>query len=298
MANPTIKHFIFIRIFPEQGAHYPYNVLDVDFLAGQLELAKNNALRSLENQTCKNAEIIFVMHDKHFLDKKYEFLFSTLKESTTFSCRFIKNLPPYKKDVSMAEVYAESEWGRLAKQAAEEYDFVIHSRLDLDDFIRKDVIEDTQNKVNECENILAYGYCQGYKYVEGDLYEMCYGYKQNSHTSLMESIILNSEFARSMPFISIMGNGLGHWRMKEKLTRFLESNGIKFSENMFQQNISYNAYVYFQCRFSWWHHIENKGNTSADFLIPKEATLVTEGITKKQLEEEFGFTGYELKSIE
>ena len=77
MADATVKHFIFSRFFPYQRKGYPYDVLDVDFLSKQLPLAKN-ILSSLENQTNKNFDLVFLVNEKFFDNPTYEFVFKTL----------------------------------------------------------------------------------------------------------------------------------------------------------------------------------------------------------------------------
>lgn len=153
-SDKKIKHFVIMRFFSFDDPKYPHDIYDPDFLEKQLVLAKNNALPSLENQTNKNFDLVFIVNAKFFDNPKYEFVFSTLKESTTLSLTFIKN----------------SEQARLVKQAFNDFDFVIQSRMDFDDFIFKDAIADTQSKVDECENILSYGYCKGYIYICNELY--------------------------------------------------------------------------------------------------------------------------------
>ena len=69
-SDKKIKHFVVSRFFPVQRKEFPHNILDVDFLLKQLSLAKN-MLRSLENQTNKNFESVFVANPKFFEDPKY-----------------------------------------------------------------------------------------------------------------------------------------------------------------------------------------------------------------------------------
>ena len=88
-SDKKIKHFVVSRFFPFQRKEFPHNILDVDFLSKQLPLAKN-MLRSLENQTNKKFELVFIANPKFFDDPKYEFIFSTLRDSTTLPLKFIK----------------------------------------------------------------------------------------------------------------------------------------------------------------------------------------------------------------
>ena len=70
-----------------------------------------------------------------------------------------------------------------------------------------------------------------------------------------------------------------------------EKNNVEFKDSMFQQNLSTKAYIYFRHNFSQ--------ETLAYDRPPntQRTKLTTADITKKQLEEEFGFF-HELKSIE
>lgn len=277
MADKTIKHFVFSRFFPRQDPKYPHDVFDVNFLSTQLPLAKN-ILGSLENQTNKNFELIFFMNSKFFDEPKYEFIFSTLKDSTTLPIKFIK----------------ESEIRGLVESEYNEYDFVIQSRMDFDDFIFQDAVEDTQGKVEECENILAYGYCKGYEYIYGELYPFdTWGkWGKEGHISILQSLILKSSFAQKIPYVGAYS--FDHTKIKLKLKEFLEKNGLEFSERMFQQNTFTNAYVYFRHECSHLSLTFHSGNLTHH--ISKKILPIFKNITKKQLEEEFGFF-YDLNSI-
>ena len=245
----------------------------------------NNLLRSLENQTNKNFELIFVAHEKFFEDKKYEFIFTKLRNSTTLPIKFmqsIKEIPLGGKDVPI-----------LITDALDKYDFVIQSRIDFDDFVYKGAIEDTQNKVNECDSILYYGYCRGYTYVYGELYPFYYtGVDKMGHIGVLQSVILKSSFAKKMPFFARYG--LHHGKVKLITKKFVEENGVAFSESMFQQNLSTNAFIYFRHEDSQEQLVKYANRRR--IKTPEEPKLTTADITKKQLEEEFGFF-CELNSI-
>lgn len=276
MVSPDrIKHFIFSRFFPKQNPDYPHDVLDVNFLKNQLLLLVPNMLRSLENQTCKNFELIFLANDKCFSEQQYEIIFSALKTTT---------LP-------VVKVIKRNKIAPLIQEAYDNYDFVIQSRLDFDDFISKDVVADTQSKVNECDSILSYGYNRGYTYLYGELYFWYNLLDEIGHHSMMQSLILKSSFAKEISFISVFIN---HMRHKIILKDFLEKNGIEFKEDMFQQNTSMNAFIYFRHGFSQKQLI---ANNTPQIKVPSSNIRLTTGyITKEQIKAEFGFF-HELKSI-
>ena len=266
-----------MRFFPKQDPRYPHDVLDVDFLANQLPLAVNNGLKSLENQTNKNFKIIFLMNPICFSDKKYEFIFSTLKEATTLPVKFM-------------------QWGEYKHTIRKDlrvFDFVIQSRMDFDDFVYKDGIADTQNKVAECENILYYGYCKGYSYINGDILPYFESFNGVGHHSILQSLILKCSFAKNLPlFVLYQG---GHHLAKTDLQKFLAKSNVEFSENMFQQNTTDNAFIYYRHELA--HYILTKHKLNLTVKSQQENALTTEKITKKYLEDEFGFT-LKLNSIE
>ena len=276
-SGKTVKHFVVVRFFPYQSIDYPYNVLNPDFLAKQAALVKSNIIKSLENQTNKNFELIFYVHSYLLSDKRYKPILATLKDSETWQIRFFK-----KGDIIP-----------VFKEAFDNYDYVIHTRMDFDDFVYKDAVADTQNKINECADILSYGYCKGYRYrsLEENLYHYLYLSNGTGHPSVFQSLIMKSSFAKDLPFVS--SYSFAHHKVKPKLKNFLEKNNIEFSENMFLQNVSDNAYIYFRHEFA--NEIIAKKRKMTDNLKRSNSVLV-EDMTKEQLEEEFGFN-YEVKSL-
>ena len=291
MADKTLKHLVFMRFFSWQAREYPQDIFDADFLSAQLPLA-NNALRSLENQTNKNFELIFVLHPNFFDNSKYEFIFSTLKDSTTLPIQFMRNTGKFylfKPELNGKEL--NGELCRLIKDTTSKYDFVITTRMDFDDFIFKEAVEDTQSKINECDSVLSYGYNKGYEYIitSHELYPSKYSWP--GHHSVFQSLILKSSFAEKLPCFTV--EEFNHNRSKDELKRFLETNGVKFSENMFQQDDSINAYVYVRHEASYMALARNGGKIPIQY----SSQMITKGITKKQLEDEFGFH-LELNSIE
>lgn len=274
MADVTIKHFVFSRFFPVQVQDYLYNVLAPNFLKAQLPLAKN-ILKSLENQTNKDFELVFIANPKYFDNPKYEFVFSTLQDFTTLPLKFIKP----------ADVPA------LLKEAYEKYDFVIQTKMDFDDFVYKDAVADTQSKIDADKNMLTYGYGKGYIYSKNELYvflptERGYLTNNDGYFSAFYSLILKSSFAKTLPVI----NGLNHAKVITNLKSIFEKNNIEFPENVYQRNDSINGIIYFRHE-SAREHLLGHGKTKGKKPLTNE-----DGLTKKQLEEDFAFF-YDLNSI-
>lgn len=289
MPDKTIKHFVIMRFFPQRDPKYPYDIFDVDFLSKQLILA-NNALRSLENQSNKNFELMFLINVKFFDDPKYEFIFSTLRENTSLPVKFIKTTQRG-NSISYSWMSKNCELPNLISDALKKYDFVIQSRMDFDDFVNKDAIADIQSKTNECDNILLYGYNKGYTYVYNELYPHHSLYGKEGHIGILNSLILKSSFAQNLPFISIYS--FDHAIFKRGMKKFLKANHVEFSEKMFQQNTDERNYIYFRHDFSHYNLVTKPGSTDS---VLKRKKFTTDDITKKQLEEKFGFF-HELNSI-
>lgn len=286
MPDKRIKHFIFSRFFTYERRGYPYDIFDVTFLTKQLILAKN-MLKSLENQTNKNFQLIFLTNPKFFDNPKYEFIFSALKYATTLPIKFIK------AKGGLCKTKWNNELLNLLKESWNNYDFVITSRMDFDDFIFKDAVADTQSKVDDCDSILAYGYNRGYSYIYKELYlRRCTWWKETGHIGILQSLILKSSSVKKLPYFSV--EDFEHPRIKPQLKQFLEKNGVEFSENMFQQNMTINAYIYFRHDFSQEQLVVHNGEP---FKIPNRPPVTTKDITKKQLAEQFGFF-HRLNSIE
>ena len=263
-----IKHFVEVRFFPGQAIEYLYNVRSRRFLEKQLPLAKNS-LKSLNNQTNKNFEIVVFTHPTFFDNPKYEFIFKEFKQTTTLPITFVKS----------------DEMDDLLKRALDEYEFVIQSRMDFDDFIYKDAVADTQSKVSKFENILSYGYCKGYSYLDGELLPHYYPFDGIGHLGIFQSLIVRSSFAKKLPlFTPYFGS---HNKIKDALKKFLTQNGVEFSENMFLQNLSTNAYIYFRHEFA--HFLLTTGKMNPTVESQKENKLTAADITKQHLKEEFGF---------
>ena len=278
MPDKTIKHFVFIRFFPYKLSSFKRDIFDTDFLSAQVSLAKSNLLKSLENQTNKDFEVGFWTNDKYLSNPKYEFIFTELQNGITLPLKFLK-----KDDMS-----------HLVSVAYDSYDFVIQSRVDFDDFMYKDAVADTQSKIDECKDILSYGYCKGYTYFNGELYTFPIpAYAHRGQMSTFQSWILKSSFAKQIPFIG--SYSFNHTKVKPSLKEFLENNGLEFRDDMYQANVSDNAFIYFRHDATWMNN--GKPYTEKPKSIDIKKKLTAKDITKKQLEEEFGFTGYELKSI-
>lgn len=278
-----VKHFVIVRFFPYKDADFEQDIFDLNFVSRQVLLAKNNCLKSLENQSNKNFELIFLANEKYFTDKKFDFLFTELRNSTTLPINFIK---------TAEKNFAKSKLTDLIKKAYNEYEFVIQSRIDLDDFVYKDGVADTQNKIYKCDNMLLYGYLRGYVYFNGEMYPYYQPWGGLGHKSIFQSLILKSSFAKKLPFFVLYS--VNHTKFKPGIERILTSKGLTFSENMFQQNNSTKAFI-------WFRHDANYSNMGNPLVqvpkyIQRVKKLTGEEVTKKYFETEFGFH-YEIKSI-
>lgn len=286
MPTPSskIKHFILMRFFSFYDPRYPHNIYDVDFLAKNLNLAKNNGLPSLANQSSKNFTLLFLVNEKFFDNKKYKFIFKTLQDCCTEAAidfKFIKISP--KRFVNKVPKYESTELPALFKDAFNNYEYVIQSRMDFDDFLYKDAIADTQRKVDECETLLAYGYSKGYSYVNGELYSILKTFNHMGYLGVLGSMIMKSSLAKTIPFFTMFN--FSNDKTKLFLENYCAKNGIEFSENMLQINTEVEAFVYYRHEDSHATETISKGDPTRK--VRKLTPLTAADITKKHLAEEF-----------
>lgn len=277
MSGATVKHFVIVRFFERKIAGYIHDIFDVDFVTERVILAKKNLLSSLENQTNKNFEIIFLVNDKYLTDEKYGFIFTELQDGITVPIKLMKS----------------NTVKQRIRDAFNDCDFVVQSRIDYDDFVYKDAVADTQAKVDNCKDILFYGYCKGYTYFNGDLYTFPVPhYSSNGQMSVFQSCILESSFGKKIPYIGVLS--FMHTKVKPDLKNFLEKNGFEFRDDMYRKNVSANAFIWFRHDATW----SNRGNPFVELpkSITRNGVIIDTDITKKQLEDDFAFH-YDLNSI-
>lgn len=205
-----IKHYIITRFLSVNFTRTTEELLTPEHIQYHMNLLKHNFLKTLENQTCKDFEIVIEVHDE-------------LKEE------YIKELQSIPSSLKIHVVRRKDASEFINSFDKTQYDYCIVSRLDDDDFVRKDIVADTVSHVCDCENgILCYGYIKGYigfdwtdKIVDmPDVRYAC------GHFSCMQSYIYD---LRKISDITDVAN-CNHTNVGNYLEQVCSSHGLTFDK--------------------------------------------------------------------
>lgn len=203
-----IKHFILTR-FLSVNWGFGDLVFNPEFIHYHAELLKNNFFKTLENQTNRDFEIVIKIHDDIDLNK--------LKE--------IQNIDTPLKYTLIRRADTDKF---LNSYDYTNYDYCIVSRLDDDDFVRKDLIQDIQNQVSKCNSIYLYGYNRGYAAFDDSnkVVEFERSYKQG-HFSPLQSYIFNLSKTKNI----ISPYSIMHDSCLRFFTSYCKENKLEFNKN-------------------------------------------------------------------
>lgn len=191
-----IKHYIVVRFFNKAlGNFLEKDQLSDKLLSMGVKLLELNLLKSLENQTCKNFELILLIHDKlqQFNNDYYQKLLS-ISQNASFKIWLM----------------TKDQFTILLNQNNDSFDKRIISRVDYDDLLLNIVVSDIQNTALRLQQkpILVYGYNNGWVWRDDtkQLYKVEKLYNFNGHFSVMQSVILDmsskiKELLKIQPYI-------------------------------------------------------------------------------------------------
>jgi hypothetical protein len=191
-----IKHFVITRFLCSNFR----GISDCELLNNKnLELHYNllnaHLLKSLEAQTTTDFELIILIHEnlniynKQMFDNVYE-----LKSSFPIKVMFLSELKNY--------IY----------NFYNTYDFIITSRIDLDDFIAHNAIEKLHNYCKCVDNFCLYGFADGCTLYynetkkENEIYYMPQRYKDVGFLAILMSLIINTKSIKTPYTIFDMGD--------------------------------------------------------------------------------------------
>lgn len=131
-----INHFVIIRFWCINLISQ-HELLRYEFLHDQLEIFKKYTLKSLENQSCKNFEIVLLIHGALHKDHP-----------------IINELNNLQSPIKINIV----RYSQLNKFLSERSDckFLITTRIDHDDVVYKDAVFKTQSIINDSKKVLIW----------------------------------------------------------------------------------------------------------------------------------------------
>ena len=174
VVNIRIIHLIITRFLIEfcHNKIFPKKLYTKDYISNGIRVMKKYLLPSLENQSCKNFTWILMIGNK----VNIYYVNSLLNFNNSFETKVI-----YQKDIKY-----------FVRNITKGFDVLITTRIDYDDIIYYDAVNDVRKSININKPILLYGYNRGIYYFEkeGEYYEFYTTYKNKGCMSIFASLII------------------------------------------------------------------------------------------------------------
>ena len=148
--NIRIMHLIITRFliifYGKYG--FPNKLYRKDYITNGIKVMKKYLIPSLENQSCKNFTWILMLGNK----ANITYVKSLINFNNSFESKII-----YQKDIK-----------NYVKNITKGFDVLITTRIDYDDMIYYDAVNDVRKAVNINKPLLLYGYNRGIMYFESE----------------------------------------------------------------------------------------------------------------------------------
>ena len=207
-SNLKIIHFIITRFliefWPFRG--FPILIYRKEYILNGIRVMKKYLFPSLENQRCKNFIWILKIGNK----ANITYIKSLLNLNNSFNSNVI-----YEKDIKS-----------YIRNNSKGFDVLITSRIDYDDRIYYDAVNDIRKAININKPMILYGYNRGVQYFESDnkYYEFYKNYKNDGVMSIFTSLI--TVLNKTNDFYNIFELGT-HIRVRKKILENFRLFGIK-----------------------------------------------------------------------
>ena len=261
-----IKNIIITRYFNVDGV-YGDEMYTFQFLYKHFDTFKNNLINSLNNIDDNKFELIVLIHEK-------------VNPETV---QFIKDLELQTK--YYITILHLSELNDYVAKYNDQFDYIVQSRMDFDDFVYKDVIEDINSQIFDTTTIKLYGYLKGFTYLERtkEFYRFYHIQNTTGHWAVMSSLIYSTKYMKDKPALNIYN--MNHGRSKINLETWCKKNNIEFNDDMFVQNKTTDAFIYYRPSDSWSELMVK--NQNIEYKLPGYTNKKIE--RPQKLKEKFGF---------
>ena len=226
-----IKHYVLIRFYCFEMM--PKNKLfDEKLLNNGIDVFNNYTLKSLENQSNKNFEIIIIIHNE--INLNHSSIKKLLKIKTNLNLKVLK----LKEIKSYININSKN------------FDFLITTRIDHDDLIYKDAVEEIQNKCNKNIPLYYNGYDKLITMIGNDI-ENCYKFYPNYYglgsIGIFQSLIVNKNKINKSYNIFDLGI---HSKLKIKFIDIYKKNNLEYKEIYFNINHIEDSSIYIKHKFN------------------------------------------------
>ena len=261
-----IKHFILIRFYCLEMM--PKNKLfDENLLNKGIDIFTKFTLKSLENQSNKNFEIIIIIHNE--INSNHPSIKKLLKLKTILKLKILK--------LKELQSYINNN--------SKNINYLITTRIDHDDLIYKDAVEEIQNKCNKNIPLYYNGYNKLITMIGNDI-KNCYkfypNYKGLGSISIFQSLIVNKIKINKLYNIYDLGN---HANQKMKFIDIYKKNNLEYKEIFFNINHIEDCCIYIKHKFNhstWqkkkldknWHRTKKKIKKKKKWFVERFGNFI------------------------
>ena len=203
-----IKHFVITRFLSSETLGLGDKIFDDQIIENGIDYVTKYFIPSMNNQTNKNFEIIFIINDKHDIEN------SSIKKlydiDTSIKYHILKN----------------SEYFKFCVDSANGYDWIILTRMDYDDLVKNTAVEEIQDIVAKNNNydIICSGYNTGYIMHNETFYRFEEtSYHNDGYFSIFESVCTNLNSTAKIKSIY----SYTHTKLKNEIREYAKANGLK-----------------------------------------------------------------------
>jgi len=207
-SNIKIIHLIFTRfliVFYKLNG-FPNKMYDDGYILNGIRVMKKYLFPSLENQKCKNFTWILMLGNK----ANITYIESIINFNNSFDYKII-----YQKDIK-----------KYVREKARGFDILITTRIDYDDEIYFDAVNDVRKTIYMNKPILLHGYNRGLYFFEfnGKYYDYYHNYNNDGVMSIFFSLIINLTKVNDTYTILDLGD---HRYIRKRLLEKYKLFGIK-----------------------------------------------------------------------
>ena len=186
--------------------HFFKKLYEEDYILNGIRVMKTYLFPSLENQSCKEFKWVLMLGD----EANITYIKSLLDVKNSFESIVI-----YKKDIKY-----------FIRNITKGYDILITTRIDYDDRIYYDAVNDVRKAINIYKPMIVYGYDSGLNYYEKDntYYEFNYSYYNQGVMSIFVSLIVVLKNVNDTYTIYDLGS---HIQVRKRIIDSHKSFGIK-----------------------------------------------------------------------
>ena len=207
-SNLKIIHFIFTRFMIEfyKLNGFPNKMYDDNYILNGIRVMKKYLFPSLQNQSCKNFIWVLMIGNK----TNITYIESIIDFNNSFEYKII-----YQKEVK-----------KYVREKAIGFDILITTRIDYDDEIYFDAVNDIRKIINVNKPILLHGYNRGVYFFEfnNKYYDYYHNYHNDGVMSIFFSLIINLIKVNDTYTILDLGD---HRYIRKELLKKYKSFGVK-----------------------------------------------------------------------